>query len=109
MMRAVKVSCRGPHVPIRAVGGDVFGIPMMRLVSGHERRTRRASLAWVAADASLPLGWQISGLWRFDNLWVALSEGPAFDHYLSGSGLYADQPLRRLADRLQERRGLVTG
>lgn len=39
----------------------------------------------MAAEASLPLGWRLSGLWRFDDLWIALSEGPAFDDYLSGS------------------------
>ena len=60
-------------------------------------------------EASLPLGWQIRGLRRFDNLWIALSEGPAFDDYLSGSGQYADQALRRMADRLRERRGPTTG
>ncbi|HYN63573.1 MAG TPA: hypothetical protein VES36_03135 [Candidatus Limnocylindrales bacterium] len=38
-----------------------------------------------------------------------LSEGPAFDDYLSGSGQYAEQALRRMADRLRERRGPVTG
>ena len=67
------------------------------------------SQAWVSAEASLPLGWQISGLWRFDDLWVAHSEGPAWEDYLSGCGLYADQALRRLADRLRERRGLANG
>jgi hypothetical protein len=66
------------------------------------------SQSWVSAEASLPLGWRISGLWRFDDLWVALSEGPD-DDYLSGSGEVADQALRRLADRLRERRGPVTG
>jgi hypothetical protein len=65
--------------------------------------------AWVTAEASLPLGWQIRGLWRFDDLWIALSEGPAFEDYLSDSGQYADQALRRLADRLRERRGPATG
>ena len=50
---------------------------------------------WTAAEAALPLGWQISGLYRFDGLWVALSEGPAADDYLSGSGRYAEQALRR--------------
>lgn len=63
----------------------------------------------MAAEASLPLGWRLSGLWRFDDLWIALSEGPAFDDYLSGSGQYAEQALRRLADRLRERRGSATG
>jgi hypothetical protein len=67
------------------------------------------SQAWVSAEASLPLGWQISGVWRFDDLWVALSEGPDWDDYLSGSGQNADQALRRLSDRLRERRGATTG
>ena len=67
------------------------------------------SQAWVSAEASLPLGWQIRGLWRFDDLWVALSEGPAFEDYLCGSGQYAEQALRRLADRLRERRGVTSG
>jgi hypothetical protein len=67
------------------------------------------SQAWVSAEASLPLGWQIRGLWRFDDVWIALSEGPEFDDYLSGSGQYADQALRRLSDRLRERRGPATG
>ena len=44
------------------------------------------SQAWVSAEASLPLGWQIRGLWRINDLWVALSVGPDFDDYLSGSG-----------------------
>jgi hypothetical protein len=35
------------------------------------------SQSCVTAEASLPLGWQISGLWRFDDLWIALSEGRA--------------------------------
>jgi hypothetical protein len=67
------------------------------------------SQAWVSAEASLPRGWEIRGRWRFDDLWIALSEGPTFDDYLSGSGQYADQALRRLADRLRERRGPTTG
>jgi hypothetical protein len=65
--------------------------------------------AWTTAEASLPLGWRISGLWRFDDLWVALSEGPAWEDYLSGCGLYAEQALRRLADRLRDRPGPTTG
>ena len=44
------------------------------------------SQAWVSAEASLPFGWEIGGLWRFGDEWVALSEGPTFDGYLSGSG-----------------------
>jgi hypothetical protein len=57
----------------------------------------------------MPLGWQLSGLRRFDDLWIALAGGSAFDDYLSGSGRYADQALRRLVDQLRGRRGPTTG
>ena len=63
----------------------------------------------MSTEASLPHGWRISGLWRFDDLWIALSEGPGFEDYVSGSGQYAEQALRRLADRLRERRGSAAG
>jgi hypothetical protein len=33
--------------------------------------------AWTAAEAALPLGWQIGGLYRFEAPWIALCEGPA--------------------------------
>ncbi len=65
--------------------------------------------AWTAAEAALPLDWHISGLWRFDNTWIALSEGAVFDDYESGSGSYAEQALRRPSDRLRERRGVQSG
>jgi hypothetical protein len=67
------------------------------------------SQAWVSAEASPPLGWQISGLWRFGDAWIALAEGPAFEDYESGSGQADYQALQRLADRLRERRGSTTG
>jgi hypothetical protein len=67
------------------------------------------SQAWVSASASLPLGWQISGLWRFGETRIALSEGPGFDDYASGAGQYDYQALQRLADRLRERRGVASG
>ncbi len=37
------------------------------------------SRAWVSAEASLPLDWQLSGLYRFEDLWIGLAEGPEFD------------------------------
>jgi hypothetical protein len=67
------------------------------------------SQSWVTAEASLPLGWRLSGLWRFDDLWVSLAEGPTFEDYASGSGQYDYQALQRLSDRLRERRGPVRG
>jgi hypothetical protein len=67
------------------------------------------SQAWTSAEASLPLGWKINGLYRFDDLWVGLAQGPEFKDYASGSGQYAEQALRRLADRLRERRGIASG
>jgi hypothetical protein len=67
------------------------------------------SQAWTSAEASLPLGWRVTGLYRFDELWIGLAEGPAFEDYESGSGPYAEQALRRLSDRLRERRGPTTG
>jgi hypothetical protein len=51
----------------------------------------------------------LSGLYRVGELWVALGEDPAFDDYLSGSGQYCEQALRRLSDRLRERRGSAMG
>jgi hypothetical protein len=67
------------------------------------------SQAWTSAEAALPLGWRLSGLYRFEDTWIGLAEGPAFDDYASGSGLYAEQALRRLSDRLGERRGPASG
>lgn len=67
------------------------------------------SQAWTSAEASLTLGWQLSGPYRFDNFWIALSEGPAFDDYASGSGQYAEEAVRRLSERLGGRRGTASG
>ena len=67
------------------------------------------SQAWVSAEAALPLGWQLSGLMKFGGEWVAFSEGPTVDDHLEASGRYAEQALRRLSDRLRERRGPTTG
>ena len=44
-----------------------------------------------------------------DETWIGLAEGPAFEDYASGSGPYAEQALRRLGDRLRERRGPASG
>ena len=76
---------------------------------GPNSAAGRLTQAWTFAEAALPLGWRVSGLYRFGELWVGLAEGPEFDDYASGSGQYAEQALRRLSDRLRERRGPTTG
>jgi hypothetical protein len=62
--------------------------------------------AWPAAQATPPLGWHVAGAWRFDETWIALGEGPAFDDDASGAGRFAEQALHRLSDRMRERRGV---
>ena len=62
---------------------------------------------YSSSDASVKP--RTSQEYRFDDLWVGLAEGPEFDDYASGSGLYAEQALRRLSDRLRERRGKASG
>ncbi|MEX0625269.1 MAG: SpoIID/LytB domain-containing protein, partial [Chloroflexota bacterium] len=50
------------------------------------------TMAWISAEAALPLEWNLSGVFRFDgDLWVAQSEGPAFDDYTAG---VAEMPAR---------------
>jgi len=66
------------------------------------------SQAWTSAEASLPLGWRLSGPYRFEDLWIGLAEGPAFEDSASGSGQYPEQALWRLSDRLRERRRATT-
>jgi hypothetical protein len=66
------------------------------------------SQAWVSVEAALPHGWSFSGVWRFGDEWIALSEGPDRD-YLDASGRNAEQALRRLGDRLRVARGSTTG
>jgi hypothetical protein len=67
------------------------------------------SQAWTSAEASLPLGWRLSGLYRFDETWIGLAESPAFEDYASGSGLFAEQALAAVSERLRERRGPAHG
>jgi len=67
------------------------------------------SQAWVATEASLPLGWRITGLMRFGSEWVAFSEGPGEADHLEASAGHAYQALQRLSERLMSRRGSVSG
>jgi hypothetical protein len=56
------------------------------------------SQAWVSAQSVAAARLTDQGLWRFGDVWVALSEGPSFDDDLSGSGQFDYQALQRLAD-----------
>ena len=91
------------------------------------------SQAWVSAEASLPLGWGIDGLmqlWVYGQFsdtaggeewpdagkapWVAiatheLDTDPHGSGMVLGGGSTPEQALRRLADRLRNRRGPATG
>jgi hypothetical protein len=49
------------------------------------------SRAWISAHAWLPRnGWEISGLRRFGDRWVARFERPTWDDFLSGCRPFAD-------------------
>jgi len=67
------------------------------------------SLAWIAAEAALPLDWLLIGVWRdaeTPDTWIAAATGPQQPaDMVTGRGGRADHALRRLADLLRERRG----
>ena len=69
------------------------------------------SQAWVSAEAAMPRGrgWEIVGLIRFDDEWVAWADGADAEQPISGSGHSEVHALLRLGDRLRERRGSMTG
>jgi hypothetical protein len=69
------------------------------------------SMAWVSAEAAMPLGWRLMALVRdADNDdWLATSAGPLDGQTEHGRGSQPDRALRRLADELRRIRGSVTG
>jgi hypothetical protein len=71
------------------------------------------SMAWITAEASLPLGWQLIGVWRDQDApsaWMAVASGPHQPADMAtGKGDQPEKALKRLADVLRERRGPVTG
>jgi hypothetical protein len=69
------------------------------------------SMAWVQAEASMPLGWRLMALVRQPDSddWQATAAGPLDGQTLHGRGGQPDQALRRLADELRRIRGSVTG
>ena len=69
------------------------------------------SQAWTAAEAAMPRGrgWEIVGVVRFDDEWVAWADGADAEQPISGSGRSETHALLRLAVRLRERRGSMSG
>jgi hypothetical protein len=71
------------------------------------------SQAWVAADASLPLDWQLVGVWRNQDApgeWMPVASGPNQPEDMATGK--SDQPykaLQRLAETLREIRGSMSG
>lgn len=71
------------------------------------------SMAWVAAEAALPLEWQLVGVWRQqDNPseWEAVATGPGDPpEMVTGRGSHTGMALNDLAKRLREGRGPRSG
>jgi hypothetical protein len=69
--------------------------------------------AWVAAEASLPFGWQLVGVWRDQDApgeWLAVASGPIQPtDMVTGKGDQPHTALNRLAEAMHERRGSVSG
>lgn len=69
------------------------------------------SMAWVEAQAAMPLGWRLMALVRQPDSddWLATAAGPLDGQTAHGRGSHPDQALRLLADELRRLRGSVTG
>ena len=63
------------------------------------------SPAWEAAEAALPVDWQLIGVWRDQEqpgMWVAIASGPRQpDDMVTGKGDQPAEALSRLADQLR--------
>lgn len=70
------------------------------------------SRACVAAEASLPLGWHLIGVWRDKDApgkWMAVANGDDPAEMATGKGDQPEKALRRLAEGLRESRGWLSG
>jgi hypothetical protein len=71
------------------------------------------SQAWVAAEASLPLGWLVVALTRdprWPDKWTAIATGPLQPtDVATGTGDQPHKALRRLAEELRRIKGPMTG
>jgi hypothetical protein len=70
-------------------------------------------MAWVEAEAAMPLGWLLMGVTRdprWPDKWTAIAIGPLSPtDVATGKGDQPEKALRRLAEELRERRGPASG
>jgi hypothetical protein len=68
-------------------------------------------MAWISAEAAMPLGWRLMALVRDSDSddWLATAAGQLDSQTAHGRGSQPEQALRRLADELRRIRGPVTG
>jgi hypothetical protein len=69
------------------------------------------SMAWVQAEAAMPLGWRLMALVRQPDSddWQATATGPLDGQTVHGRGGQAERALRRLAEELRRIKGPMTG
>jgi hypothetical protein len=69
------------------------------------------SMAWVEAEAAMPLGWRLMALVRQPDSddWLATAAGPLDGQTVHGRGGQPDRALHRLAEELRRINGPMTG
>jgi hypothetical protein len=65
------------------------------------------SMAWVEAEAAMPLGWRLMALVRQPDSddWQATAAGPLDGQTVHGRGAQPERALRRLAEELRRIKG----
>jgi len=69
------------------------------------------SMAWVEAEAAMPLGWCLMALVRQTDSddWLATAAGPLDGQTVHGRAAQPERALRRLAKELRRIKGPMTG
>lgn len=63
------------------------------------------SHSWAAAEAALPFGWQIAGLVRQGEGWLATAQEPRDEEKVAAYGPTQYQALGRLVGQVRQLRG----
>jgi hypothetical protein len=68
-------------------------------------------MAWVEAEAAMPLGWRLMALVRQPDSddWQATAAGPLDGQTVHGRGGQPERALRQLAEELRPIKGPMTG